>query len=197
MIAYGESNIEAPLGVSDLSIDGNFLLNPRGPFPRGQNVQTWNAHHILVRKNYTLSSRDTRRYLYPDDQEDSINFGLGESFKAEDNYVTGGESPSGCGIIADDGANRVEMVDNVLVDTGACGIGIASGTHQIADRNRVINRNPVKGGGNTAIYVWNQYPSVACGPVRFADNIATEVRKDGTQSGFWNGGGCRPGRDEA
>ena len=192
VIAYGESNIEAPLGVSDLSIDGNFLLNPRGPFPRGQNVQTWNAHHILVRKNYTLSSRDTRRYLYPEDQEDSINFGLGESFKAEHNYVTGGESPSGCGIIADDGANSVEMVDNVLVDTGACGIGIASGTHQVADGNRAINRNPVKGGGNTAIYVWSQYPSAACGPVRFAHNIATEVRKDGTQSGFWNGGGCNP-----
>jgi len=192
VIAYGESNIEAPLGVSDLTVDGNFLLNPRGPFPRGQNVQTWNAHHVLVRKNYTLSSRDTQRYLYPDDQEDSINFGLGESFEAEGNYVTGGESPSGCGIIADDGANRVEMLGNVLVDTGACGIGIASGTHQIAGRNRVINRNPVKGGGNTAVYVWNQYPSVACGPVRVADNVATEVRKDGTQSGYWNGGGCRP-----
>lgn len=192
VIAYSESNIEAPLGVSDLSIDGNFLLNPRGPFPRGQNVQTWNAQHVVVRKNYTLSSRNTRRYLYPDDQEDSINFGLGESFEAEDNYVTGGHSPSGCGIIADDGANRVEMLGNVLVDTGACGIGIASGTRQIVDRNRVINRNPVKGGGNTAIYVWNQYRSVACGPVRLSYNIATEVRKDGSQSGFWNGGGCRP-----
>ncbi len=145
VIAYGESNIEAPLGVSDLSIDGNFLLNPRGPFPRGQNVQTWNAHHILVRKNYTLSSRNTRRYLYPDDQEDSINFGFGKSFKAEDNYVTGGESPSGCGIIADDGANSVEMLGNVLVDTGACGIGIASGTDQIVERQSGHQSQPGQG----------------------------------------------------
>jgi Right handed beta helix region len=192
VIAYGESNIEAPQGVSDLSIAGNFLLNPRGPFPRGQNVQTWNVRRIVVRKNYTMSSPNTRRYLYPDDQEDSINFGLGKSFKAEDNYVTGGESPSGCGIIADDGANGVEMLGNVLVDTGACGIGIASGIDQIVKHNRVINRNPVKGGGNTAIYVWNQYQSVPCGPVRFVSNVATELRKDGSQSGFWDGGGCSP-----
>ena len=192
VIAYGESNIEAPQGVSHLSIGGNFLLNPRGPFPRGQNVQTWNARRIVVRDNYTLSSPNTRRYLYPDDQEDSINFGLGKSFKAEDNYVTGGESPSGCGIIADDGADGVEMLENVLVDTGACGIGIASGTDQMVKHNRVINRNPVKGGGNTAIYVWNQYQSVPCGPVRLVYNVATELRKDGSQSGFWDGGGCTP-----
>ena len=145
VIAYGESNVEAPLGVSHLSIGGNFLLNPRGPFPRGQNVQTWNAQRIVVGDNYALSSQNTRRYLYPDDQEDSINFGMGKSFKAEENYVRGGHSPSGCGIIADDGANGVQMLDNVLVDTGACGIGIASGTGQIVKRNRVINRTPVAG----------------------------------------------------
>jgi hypothetical protein len=192
VIAYGESNIEAPQSVSGLNVAGNFLLNPRGPYPRGQNVQAWNSNGVIVRGNYTLSSRDTRRYLYPDGQQDSINFGEGADFLAEDNYVTGGESRSGCGLIADDDADSVRFVANRLLDSGECGIGIASGTNQVVERNEVLNRTPVRGGGNTAMYVWNQYTSVACGPVSVARNVATEIRKDGVQSGFWNGGGCDP-----
>jgi hypothetical protein len=190
VIAYGESNVEAPQGVSDLTIIGNFLLNPRGPFPRGQNVQAWNANNVVVRNNYTLSSRNTKLYLYPDDQEDSINFGIGSGFIAQGNYITGGRSPSGCGLIADDGANRVQFTGNRLVDSGQC--GIASGTDQFVEHNRIINRTPVPGGGNTALYVWSQYNGAACGPTTVSNNIATEIRKDGTQSGFWNGGGCDP-----
>jgi Right handed beta helix region len=192
VIAYGESNVEAPQGVTGLSVLGNFLLNPRGPYPRGQNVQAWNTTKVVVVENYALSSTDTSKYLYPDDQEDSINFGEGAGFVARDNYITGGHSPSGCGLIADDGANSARFVGNRLVDTGECGIGIASGKDQLVMRNRIINRNPVAGGGNTALYVWSQYKGGACGPTNVSYNIATEIRADGTQSGFWNGGGCGP-----
>jgi hypothetical protein len=192
VIAYGESNVEAPQGAGEVIVTGNFLLNPRGPFPRGQNVQAWNTTgSVLVRDNYTLSSR-SKRYRYPDDQEDSINFGPGTGFVAEDNYITGGRSPSGCGLIADEGANAARFSGNRLVDTGACGIGVASGTGQVLERNEIINRTPVDGGGNTALYVWNQYKNDACGPVRVAGNVATEIRKDGSQSGYWDGGGCEP-----
>jgi Right handed beta helix region len=192
VIAYGESNVEVLERATGVAIAGNFLLNPRGPFPRGQNVQVWGASDASVRDNYTLSSRNTRRFLYPDDQEDSINFGEGSRFVADGNYVTGGHSASGCGLLADDRANEVRIVANRIVDSGECGIGVASGARPVVDRNRVINRNPVRGGGNTAVYVWNQYRSVPCGPVTVSNNVATEVRRNGTQSGFWNGGGCEP-----
>jgi len=192
VIAYSESNVEAPQDVTGIMVTGNFLLNPRGPFPRGQNVQIWNSGNALVRNNYTLSSADVKRYLYPDDQEDSINFGVGSVYAALGNYITGGHSPSGCGLIADDGANNAVFVGNRLVDTGGCGIGIASGTTQRVHGNWIINRTPVQGAGNTALYVWSQYQGVACGPVTVSHNIATEIRTDGTQSGFWDGGGCDP-----
>ncbi len=191
VIAYSESNIEAPQNVTGLTVIGNFLLNPRGPFPRGQNVQAWNATNVVVSNNYTLSSVDTHKYLYAENQEDSINFGFASAVTAAANYITGGHSPSGCGLLADEGANSVEFLGNQLVDTGQCGIGIANGASQLVDSNRVVNRTPVDGGGNTAVYVWSQYPEV-CGPVTFSNNIATELRDDGTQSGFWNGGGCEP-----
>ena len=192
VLAYGESNVEASGGATKLAVVGNFLLNPRGPFPRGQNVQAWQASNVLVRDNYTLSSTDTKRYKYPDDQEDSINFGIGSAFEAADNYITGGHSPTGCGLIADDGANAAHFHGNRLVNSGECGIGVASGTDQIVEGNRIINQTPVKGGGNTALYVWKQYRHRPCGPVSVTGNIATEVRRNGEQSGYWDGGGCGP-----
>ena len=191
VIAYGESNVEHPGATPPSLSAGNFLLNPRGPYPRSERASLERNERYRPRQLH-VSSTNVRRYKYPDDQEDSINFGLGSDFVAAGNYVTGGHSKSGCGLIADDGASDVSIVSNQIVNSGQCGIGIASGTGQLVRRNRVINRNPVRGGGNTAIYAWNQYASVPCGPVSVSVNVATEIRKDGTQSGFWDGGGCNP-----
>lgn len=191
VIAYGEANIEAPQYVDGLTIVGNFLLNPRGGNnSRGQNVQVWNSTNVFVFHNYTLSSR--KGYKYPEVQEDSINFGFGANFVVVNNYVTGGHtSQSGCGIIADEAANNVLFTGNPLVNTGQCGIAIASGTNQLVEGNRIISRDPVPGGGNIAMYVWNQYTE-PCGPVTVSNNIGVFKLQDGTYNSFWNGGGCDP-----
>ena len=197
VIAYGESNIEVTNSTTVTAI-GNFLLNPIDSDPsqpadgqsRGQNFQAWGGNSgITVENNYALSSTDRSKYLFPENQEDSINFGLTNGILVQGNYITGGHSPSGCGVIADDASNSAQFLNNRLLDTGQCGLSIASGTNQVVGNNRVLNRTPVSGGGNTAIMVWNQYSS-PCGPVAVSGNIATESKPDGTQSGFWNGGGC-------
>jgi hypothetical protein len=199
VIAYGEANIEVSSATAVTAM-GNFLLNPIDSNPslpadgqsRGQNFQAWgNNSDITVANNYALSSTDTSKYLFAENQEDSINFGLTSGIIVRGNYITGGHSPSGCGLIADDQANGAQFLNNTVLDTGQCGIAIADGTNQLVDSNRVLNRTPVPGGGNTAIYVWKQY-AAACGPVTVSNNVAAEIRSDGTQSGFWNGGGCEP-----
>jgi hypothetical protein len=193
VIAYGEANIEA-LGTDTVKVIGNFLLNPRNTSTgsRGQNFQSWSgSSNMTVENNYTLASENTTLYAFAANQEDSINFGLTTTILADNNYVTGGQSPSGCGIIADSTANNATFSSNTLVNTGECGIGVASGITQAVYGNKVINETPVAGGGNTAIYVWSQY-SAPCGPVSVDNNIAAEVRSDGTISSFWNGGGCDP-----
>jgi hypothetical protein len=86
----------------------------------------------------------------------------------------------------------MQFLNNTLVQTGQCGIGIASGLNQVVDGNRIINdglNDP--GVGNTALYVWNQY-SPPCGPVRVSNNVAVLRRPDGSLSSFWRGGGCDP-----
>lgn len=199
VIAYGEANIEAN-NVSNVSVIGNFLLNPINSDPsqpapnqsRGQNFQVYyGSSNVTVQNNYALSSTDTTKYLFPENQEDSLNFGVTTGIIASGNYVTGGHSNSGCGIIADDTANSAQFRSNVLVNTGQCGVSIADGTNQVVDGNKVLNTTPVAGGGNTAISVWKQYSS-ACGPVQVSNNIASAVDTSGNANSYFDGGGCAP-----
>jgi hypothetical protein len=195
VIAYGESNIEAQ-NQTNLSVVGNFFLNPRGGGnSRGQNVQVWsNSTTVLVQNNYTLSSTDTSKFAFAEVQEDSINFGSNiTGVTAQGNYITGGHSNSGCGLIADTGALTEQFRGNTLLNTGQCGIGITDGTNVVVDSNKILNTTPVSGGGNTAIYVWKVNASdPPCGPVQVSNNIASAIQSDGTPNSFWNGGGCEP-----
>jgi hypothetical protein len=193
VIAYGESNIEIHKSKA-VKVVGNFLLNPTNDRSRGENVQTWSGcQNVLVEDNYTLSSRDASTYKYSEVQEDSLSFGYTEEVTVRRNYVRGGHSASGCGIIADEGANQVRFINNIVVDSGQCGIGISDGIDQLVDGNSVVNSLPVVGGGNTAIYVWRVMPkSPPCGRVLISNNVASQLKPDGTESGFWNGGGCEP-----
>jgi len=193
VIAYGESNIEVQ-GGNTVTVTGNFLLNPRneqgGTESRGQNFQCWNScTNVTVQNNYTLSSLDTTQYLYPAATEDSINFGVTTGFIAQNNFITGGQSVSGCGIMADTFSNDGKILGNTLLNTGQCGIGITDGSHT-ANSNKVYNTNPVAGGGNTAIYVAHFGQSNTCGPITITDDIADGIKTDGTHSGWWNGGNC-------
>jgi len=190
VIAYGETNIEAVRTVANLQVIGNFLLNPQGIWPRGENVQAWNSSDVLVENNYTLASRDPQ-YLMPENVEDSLNFGFGNRFVARGNYIVGGQSVSGCAIITDEGASDSLFENNIALDTGQCGIGVGNGERNVMRGNRVLIRNPVPKGGNTAMFVWNQDPR-PCGPTQVLNNIATTLRADGTHSGYWDGGGCAP-----
>lgn len=208
VIAYGESNIEVQgRASSDVAVAGNFLLNPRGPFPRGQNFQSWGPaaaspnSSITVTNNYAFSCvlasnglpgvkcPSAPKYLFSEHQEDSINFGFTEGFLARGNVIVGGHSKSGCGLIDDEAANHGRFEDNVLRNTGQCGIGVSSGVHQTIEGNKILNLPTGVRGGNTALYVWNQY-RVPCGPVAVLNNVADQVRRDGSHSAFWNGGGC-------
>jgi hypothetical protein len=193
VIAFGESNVEL-IGVTDTVVRGNFLLNPLGPYPRGQQVQVWSyggttSRNVLVERNFMLSSHSTA-YAYPGDQQDAINFGGADGVVAQFNYVFGGSNPSGCGAVADHGANNARFTSNTLIETGQCGIGVGSGTNVTVEGNLIyghgLNRTDV---GNTALYVWQQY-AAPCGPVGVVNNKAVLIRPDGTLSSYWKGPGC-------
>jgi hypothetical protein len=203
VIAYGESNVEV-LGATTVTVTGNLLLNPRGEQggngPRGENFQCWSqtptdpgCTNVTVENNYVLSSLDTTSYLYPEATTDSISFGRTDGIIVQNNYITGGHNRFGCGLNADRSATNAQFLSNKLLDTGQCGIAINDGTNQNVSNNKVLNRNPVSGGGNTAISVWNFYGTKGnCSSVTISTNVATAYKPDGSQSGYWKGPGCDP-----
>ena len=194
VIAYGEANIEVQRSSSIL-VKGNFLLNPRNGGNRGQQFQCYDkCSGVIVDSNYTISSKNTSLYSYAAAQEDAINIiggptGYTTNSTVKNNYVVGGFSGSGCGVISDSGVSGIQILNNTLVDTGQCGIGIASGSSVTVSGNRVRNTTPIAGGGNTGLYIWNQY-STPCGPVSVSGNTITAVNTAGADNSYWNGGGC-------
>jgi Right handed beta helix region len=188
VVGFNESNIEL-VPAYDVEIIGNYLLNPVGPFPRGSQVQSWTgSRNITVENNYMLASRDSK-YLLPANVIDAINFGFTDGITVQNNYVVGGDNQWGCGLITDQAANNAKFLNNVLVRTGQCGIGVSNGSNVVVHGNKILNTNPVSGGGNTALYVWSQYPE-RCESIQITNNVLYAVKPDGSLSGYWNGGGC-------
>jgi hypothetical protein len=87
------------------------------------------------------------------------------------------------------GANDAIIRNNIVVNTGQCGIGITTDTNHTVKGNDVINLNPNEV-GDTAIYIWKYI--FACGPVLLSGSIGAEIKPGGYSSGYWNGGGCTP-----
>jgi hypothetical protein len=191
VVAYGETNVEV-LGGTSVSVVGNFLLNPRGPNPRGQQFQCWNnCSEVTVENNYLLSSTNTALYRYAEATDDAISFGVSDSFTVQNNFITGGHSSSGCGIMADTYANHGQILQNRLYNTGQCGIGLTDGS-QTASENYVYNLRPVPGAGNSAMYVAHYGQSSTCGPMTVTSNVADAIQPGGAHSGWWYPGGCGP-----
>ncbi len=100
----------------------------------------------------------------------------------------GGPSGSGSGIMLGDAGGSYQYVaDNVLVNPGQVGIGVASGTNITVIDNRVYSDG--QPWSNVGIYVWNQYGS-ACGNVEVAGNQVNWTAAGGYSNPWWSGGGC-------
>ena len=194
VIAWGEANIWLANGVTNAVIKGNFLLNPQNNGSRGHQIGVaGTSSSVTIDRNYLLSSSNTSRYIHAARQEDAINIQGPAGPLVQNNYIQGGLSASGCGIIAEEGTNNANFNHNVLVDTGQTGICIEAGSNHVVDANQITGTNPITGGGNTAIIVYNAHPDrLGCGRVTVINNTARWVKPNGSESAYWNGGGCGP-----
>jgi hypothetical protein len=213
VIGYNESNVE--VFATGITVTGNYLFNPRGPFPRGQNFQSGSSSNLTISNNFAYSCEingvpahsgataalacpSSPPFLYPANQEDSINFYKTNTYTASGNWVEGGDSPSGCGLITDDSSTSGNFLNNVLYDVGHCGIGIAQGTNTISG-NKILNLVGVDN-AQQGIYTWDAYNNGKCGVQTLSNNYSTGVKPPGTPcdpanqtcllAGYWNGGGC-------
>jgi hypothetical protein len=200
MIAWGETNLWAASAVSNVTIRGNFFLNPQNNIYRGQQIgfggaASNNSNGILVDSNYTLAeSTGAGIYKHPARQEDAINFQFGPTgITATNNYIVGGLSPSGCGLIIDGGQGSANFANNKLYNTGQTGICIEGGNGIIVNNNRILGDNlsghPIFGGGNNNVIIYDNY-ATGCRNITVTNNVGAYQVAGGAENGYWNPGSC-------
>ena len=133
---------------------GNYFAGPLGPRPRGVHTQLGYVSGGEVTGNYGVADATDLPVGLEADQEDAINIYRSTGISVARNYLVGGNSPSGCGIIVEGRESADNVIEeNILVRTGNCGIGIGNGVRNIVRANKVLDTNIPRGAGNVGIYV--------------------------------------------
>ena len=171
-------------------INGNKMLNMQGPMPRGQFVQFIDCYGS---GNKIMNNR-LENTLGKSRPEDAISIyqsdGTPDSpITVQGNWIRGGgPSKTGGGICLGDGGGGWQVAsDNILVNPGQYGIGIASGQNMSILRNKVFASQSEF--TNVGILAWNQYLK-PCGNINIDGNEVNWTASAGYKNPFWNGNNC-------
>jgi parallel beta-helix repeat protein len=173
-----------------VDVSCNTIENPRGPIPRGQFVQFDTVSGADNRISCNVGRNEPGR----GQPEDAISLYKSDGTPQSPITVTsnlivgGGPSESGGGImLGDDGGSYLVAEDNVLIDPGQYGIGVASGNNIAIRGNIILGRKQAF--TNVGIYTWNQYPH-ACHSITVEGNTVKWISKYGRPNPYWNGENC-------
>jgi len=186
---YVSSGVWA-LSSTQVQVTYNQCLNVQGPFPRGQLAQFDKCYGSNNCINFNLG----QNVLGQSNPEDEINIfqsnGTSNSpIQIIGNEIRGGgPSSSGGGIMTGDGGGSYILVtNNILVDPGQYGIGIAGGDNiEILSNKVYAERQPFT---NVGIYVWNQ-TALPCGNHVVSGNQIRWYNSSGVENPGWNNGNC-------
>jgi len=145
------------LDSQGINISGNYGLNMKGPYPRGQFVQFDNVTGTGNR----INSNKFQNILGQSDPEDAISIYESSGTSADPIQVNqnqirgGGPSNSGGGIMLGDGGGAYVTAEwNTLVDPGQYGMAVSGGTHMTIYENHVYSK--LQSFSNVGVYYWNQ-----------------------------------------
>lgn len=160
--------------ASNVVIEGSTLRDPtnRGGDGYVQQISVDQSSNVTIRGN-TLLCASTSACR----QEDAIGIYRSSGVIVEGNSISGGNSDSGCGIMADAGARRVTIRGNTVRNQANCAIGVANGTDHLVEGNNVAIY------GNVGIYVWNQYGG-QCARITIRNNVVSGSNP------WWDGDNC-------
>ena len=192
VIGFNETNIQIASGngrSQRIKVIGNYLLNPRGPMPRGQNVQAYGENENLlnddieVTDNYAITDGKINPALSTA-QEELSSFGYNSNVVVARNYVIGGQSTSGAAITFDQGHVSGDMIDNLTHQFNA-GPQFTSGTGTISGNRSLVT----DGGPNGAAFIIGTlgFSTSPCRGVNFANNVGASTCGNG---GKYTDDGC-------
>jgi parallel beta-helix repeat protein len=173
-----------------IQIRGNQFLNVHGPYPRGQFVQfnsVFGSDNIIENNK----GENLQKLSQP---EDLINI-----YKSSGTYNSpiiirnnkfrgSGTSKTGGGIVAgDSGGSYMTIENNILVDPGQYGIGVAGGNVISVRNNKIFARKQFF--TNVGITVWNQN-KLSCDSIEVSYNRVNYTNRNGVKNPAWNASNC-------
>jgi len=183
------------LECSGVQVTGCYCENVQGPMPRGQFVQFDNVKGpgSVIRGNYCMN------YAGHSHPEDDISMFQSEGVKEspiliERNYLMGDprkgsleKSATGSGVMLGDfGGAFIVCRNNVVINAGQVGIGVAGGSSIRVEGNVV--RGQSSGVSNVGIYAWNQSKKPGADIAVIRNHVFWKDR-NGELNGFWDGHG--------
>ncbi|MGZ3944609.1 MAG: right-handed parallel beta-helix repeat-containing protein [Mucilaginibacter sp.] len=140
-----------------INVSGNFGLNMKGPYPRGQFVQFDNVTGTGNR----INSNKFQNILGQSTPEDAISIYESSGTSTDPMQVNsnqirgGGPSSTGGGImLGDKGGAYIIAEWNTLVDPGQYGMAVSGGTNMTMYQNTVYGKK--QSFTNVGMYYWNQ-----------------------------------------
>ena len=183
------------LDSEGIQVTGCYCENVKGPMPRGQFVQFDNVKGpgSLIQGNYCMN------YSGHSTPEDVVSMFESEGTKEspiliERNYFLGdpqrgsaGKSATGSGIMLGDyGGAFIVCRNNVVLNAGQVGIGVAGGSSIRVEGNLVSGESSEV--SNVGIYTWNQSKKPGA-DITVIRNRVFWKDQHGELNGFWNGHG--------
>ena len=175
---------------SGIKVTYNDVRNVLGPMPKGQMVQFDKVSGGGNSISYNAGENITGQ----SNPEDEISLYMTNGLPTDPVLVVGnwirggGPSNSGGGIMTgDNGGSYIVVKDNILVNPGQYGIGLASGNHISIKNNKVYSQQLAF--SNVGIYAYNQYPS-DCSSDTIMNNEVNFTYKDGQLNNLWTNGSC-------
>ncbi|WP_375405707.1 right-handed parallel beta-helix repeat-containing protein [uncultured Amnibacterium sp.] len=175
---------------TDVTIEYNRYRNIAGPHERngsnrGNFTQWVNSTGGSISHN-SGSGGDTEDIIsiYKSGGHDA-----GNPLVIADNRFEGTNWTSGSGsgmMLGDGGGSHVVVKDNVLVNPGQVGIGVAGGSDIRVTGNTILGQP--RASSNVGIYVWGQ--DAGCSDIQVAGNTVDFAKPSGMKSGGWDGGNC-------
>ena len=175
---------------SSIQFKHNSVKNVQGPYPKGAMVQYANVsgggNRVLFNRCENISGASN--------PEDAIsmyksNGTANDPILIAGNWIRGGgPSINGGGIMTgDNGGSYIIAKDNILVNPGNYGMGIAGGTNIQLLNNKIYSSKTAI--SNVGIYIWNQSNS-GCSLNTISGNHVNWTSLLGEINNSWNNGNC-------
>lgn len=184
--------ILADRSVGNIKVEYNDFKNIRGQLDGGSYFVNAVQFNTVSGSGNSISYNSIENIQGESSPEDIINLyassGTPESpIMIKGNWLRGGgPNPSGGGILLGDHGGSYQIAeDNILVNPGQYGMGIAGGTNMTLRKNKIYSKRQSFTNVGLSIVNWTQSKTGKSYNITLENNEINWTNKDGKQNSWW------------